>query len=297
MVHHAIVYRRPAAPCCLIKILFSGVIAWLALTGWVSALPEARPASTKKGVGAWAFKPINDAIRDIQVSWYYTWEPKTKGFDKPANIDFVPMIWGVKHVNPKDLAVAKANGPYLLGFNEPDYETQSNMTVEQALELWPQLMATGIILGSPATASNPVRRGGWLDRFMTGIAEKGYRVDFIAVHWYGQNFSTAVAVNQLRKFLQTIYDKYRLPVWLTEYGLVNWRSPNVYPTWEQQAAFASASVPMLETLPFLQRYAWFSLPPFESGEPLRLYEKTGNPTPVGLAYRAAAPLYAAPDEP
>ncbi len=42
------------------------------------------------------------------------------------------------------LAQASGEGRVLLGFNEPDLASQSNMSAAQALALWPRLMATGI---------------------------------------------------------------------------------------------------------------------------------------------------------
>ena len=58
------------------------------------------------------------------------------------------------------------------------------MTVEQALELWPSLEALGVRLGSPCPANPANYCGGWLEQFMEGCREQGYRVDFIAVHCY-----------------------------------------------------------------------------------------------------------------
>lgn len=43
------------------------------------------------------------------------------------------MIWGAASVTDASLAQARAAGPYLLGFNEPDMAQQSNMPVDQAL--------------------------------------------------------------------------------------------------------------------------------------------------------------------
>ena len=62
------------------------------------------------------------------------------------------MIWGPSDVTAATLNQVKSEGDDLLGFNEPDQGGQANMTVAQALSLWPQLMATGMTLGSPAVA-------------------------------------------------------------------------------------------------------------------------------------------------
>ena len=78
------------------------------------------------------------------------------------------------------------------------------MTANQALRLWPQLMATRLKLASPAVAFGGATPGGWLDRFMNGAQARGYRVDFITLHWYGADFDTSHAVSQLKSYLQAV---------------------------------------------------------------------------------------------
>jgi hypothetical protein len=197
------------------------------------------------------------------------------------------MIWGDGSVTAENLDRARQNGTVLLGFNEPDFGDQANMSVERALELWPQLQATGMRLGSPAPAVGAATPGGWLDRFLSGAADRGYRVDFIAVHWYGSDFSAA-AVGHLRGYLQAIWDRYHKPIWLTEFALIRWTdSGAVYPSDSQQAAFITGATGMLEQLSFVERYAWFALPTPQGRDGTGLYRDGGTPTAAGIAYRAA----------
>ena len=44
---------------------------------------------------------------------------------------------------------------------------------------------------------------------------------------------------------------------------------------------------MLETLPFVERYAWYSLPPWmkDGSDRNSLYYQDGGLTPAGVAYR------------
>ena len=247
-------------------------------------------ASPKKGVGAWYFPHVDKAIAEINVSWFYTWGPDTKGITQPERVEFVPMIWDETFLELKQLELAKKSGSVLLGFNEPDRANQANMTVQQALDLWPQLMATGMRLGSPATAADPTLSGSWLEQFMHGAKARGYRVDFVCVHWYAREFDVDRAVNRLKNFLQALHQKFQLPIWLTEYSLIRWSNPPTFPSWEQQAKFASSSIEMLETLPFVERYAWFSLSPLmEYGsDRTSLYDKNGDLTPAGGAYQKRA---------
>lgn len=222
----------------------------------------------------------------MRAAWYYTWAADSGRIGTPAGVEFVPMIWGAKSVTTATLSRVRGQGHALLGFNEPDFGSQANMPVAQALDLWPQLMATGLRLGSPAPATRAPDAGGWLDQFMTGAAARGYRVDFIALHWYGADFS-ARATDQLRGYLDATYRRYHKPIWLTEYALIKFGATTTYPTQAQQADFVRASTAMLQRLPYLERYAWFALPASGTGDSTGLYRDGAAPTTVGAAYRAA----------
>jgi hypothetical protein len=250
--------------------------------------PTKPPApSRKKGVSVWRFTGVDSALADSGATWYYTWSTTHSGVTSPAGAQFVPMIWGAKSVTASALAQAKAAGPDLLGFNEPDMAAQSNMSVEQALDLWPQLQSTGATLGSPAVAFGGDTPGGWLDRFMAGAGQHGYRVDFITLHWYGGDFVTSNAVNQLRSYIQAVYNRYHKPIWLTEYALINFGGGQKFPSPDQQAAFVTASTTMLAGLSFVQRYAWFALPADDGSSGCGLYRAGPQITPVGQAFKQA----------
>jgi hypothetical protein len=82
-----------------------------------------------------------------------------------------------------------------------------------------------------------------------------------------------------------VYNRYHKPIWLTEYALINFGSGPRYPTQAQQAAFVTGSTAMLDSLSYVERYAWFALP--SKGNDTGLYTNGTTPTQVGLAYRAA----------
>ncbi|WP_026239818.1 glycoside hydrolase family protein [Parafrankia discariae] len=240
-----------------------------------------------KGASTWYFDKIAPSMTDAGVSWFYTWGAAPERIAAPAGVEFVPMIWGPGSVTPQTLATVKANGHTLLGFNEPDLRGQADMPVQTALDLWPQLQATGMRLGSPAPAAGAADPNSWFGQFMVGAAQRGYKVDFIALHWYGGDFDPTRATSQLRSYIQDVYDRYHLPIWLTEYSLMNFStSPATVPSPEGQAAFVTASTAMLESLPFVERYAWFAFPANPDSR-TGLYDESGRPTPAGVAYRAA----------
>lgn len=247
-----------------------------------------RVTSALKGVGAWNFSGVTQALAESGSSWYYTWSTSPAGIVSPPGVSFVPMIWGPASVTTTALDQAKSESHVLLGFNEPDLSAQANMTVAQALSLWPKLMATGMELGSPAVADNAATPGGWLDQFMRGAAARGYRVNFITVHWYGGNFATSAAVSELKSYLQQIYERYHLPIWITELGLVSYGAATpVYPTDSEQAAFVTAAASMLTRLKYVQRYAWFALPVSSGDGNMGLFSSGPEATEVGRAFEAA----------
>ena len=244
--------------------------------------------SQRKGVSTWNFSGVTQALTESGASWYYNWGATPNGITAPASASFVPMIWGAANVTTATLDQVKQEGNVLLGFNEPDMSGQANMTPQQALNLWPELMATGMTLGSPAVATDAATPGGWLDQFMSGAKARGYRVNFITVHWYGGNFGTGPAVQELESYLQAIYDQYHLPIWVTEFALANYGgSTPTFPTEAQQAAFMTASASMLDGLSYVQRYAWFALPATSGSGTTGLFNAGPTATEVGRAFEEA----------
>jgi hypothetical protein len=123
---------------------------------------------------------------------------------------------------------------------------------------------------------------------MAGARSRGYRVDFITLHWYGGDFVTADAVQQLQSYVEAVYARYHLPVWVTEFALINFgTSPASYPTQAGQAAFLTAATQMLDGLSYVQRYAWFALPTSAGSGTTGLFGPGPSVTPVGQAFEAA----------
>jgi hypothetical protein len=256
-----------------------------------TSAPAGSPAaptvtSARKGASIWKSAGMAAALRDSGASWFYSWGPDDKGVSAPG-VEFVPMIWGAGNADAATIARAKASGSTLLGFNEPDLAGQAQMSVETALSLWPKLQATGMRLGAPAVAYGGNTPGGWLDQFMTGAAAKGYRVDFIPLHWYGGDFRSGPATDQLKAYVSAVYARYHKPIWITEYALLRF-GPTTYPSAAELSAFVASSTAMLRGLSYVERYAWFSLAtPDQGGDGTGLYRPDGSRTAAGNAYRAA----------
>ncbi|GGK81289.1 RNA polymerase [Mangrovihabitans endophyticus] len=269
------------------RLLAAAVAATLAGCGTAR---ERAPASAgrKRGIGTWYFADVDQALAQIDVAWYYTWSVGPGRITAPGRAEFVPMVWGAEETQPAALERAAKTGQTILGFNEPDVREQANLRVEEALDLWPRLQATGRRLGSPAVSAGADTPGGWLDRFLAGTATRRHRVDFVALHWYGADPATATA--ELGAYLEAVHDRYRLPIWLTEFALADFTA-GVEAAWyaprADQAAFVAAAIPMLESLPYVERYAWFALSDRDSDYRTGLYDERGRLTEAGTAYRSA----------
>ena len=250
-----------------------------------SSPAQSSTASRKKGLAitikqnGW-----DEKLRMLKAKWFYSWGSKIP-VDKPAGTDFVPMVfgyWGDREGVAEAGRLAKEAGiKELLGFNEPDRKSQSNISVEKALDAWPILMETGLRLGSPACV-HPDNE--WMTAFMAGVKKRGLRVDFVTVHSYGGP-SPKELTNRLSK-IQKLYDK---PLWLTEFAVGDWsaKSPeaNKHKP-ESVLRFMEKALPELENLNFLERYAWF--PAGQKSAPLgtsALYDEEKTLTRLGEFYR------------
>jgi len=235
--------------------------------------------STNMAYGAW-----NDDIVALKAFWYYTWGGALHS-PSPQNCEFVPMVWGQSNATPINIAAVKSlkeqgKIKYVLGFNEPNRTDQSNMTVSQALNLWPQLESIGLPLGSPA-ADWPTRQ--WIYDFLDSCKLQNKRVDFICVHMY-----VGTDDNSFIQTLQNLYNKYHLPIWITEFATADWNATtpgaNAYSP-EQVLAFMQRLLPKLEQLDFVKRYSWFSGDPKSAQMwSSALIDVNGNLTELGKWY-------------
>jgi hypothetical protein len=241
----------------------------------------------KIGLGTWDEDSRGSALNHVDglgFDWHYNWSerPLWDVDTRPERSSFVAMLWDERDVTAEALQRVKDSGvTTLLGFNEPNHPGQANMTVDQALDLWPRLMATGLRLGSPAaTQGGTLGEGSWLGRFMAGAEARGLRVDFVAVHYYSEDKD----VGAFRAFLEAVHRQYGKPVWVTEWALADWDRPGRFSAAEQ-AAYARAAIEMMDDLAFVERHAWYSGYDGDEGLNAEVFRLDGALTPVGRAFR------------
>ncbi len=237
----------------------------------------------------------------LNPSWNYSWGAQRVP-PQPDSIEFVPMVWGgstttkwlEKYVAPE---IKTDKVKRLLAFNEPDGKKQANMSVQQAIDLWPQLMELGVPLCSPACAhplghkgnSEHVVSATWMQDFMKEVDKRGYRVDYIGVHSYG-----GTNAKQFKAKMKKIYEKYgKRPLLVTEFSPADWNAKTRAKNRHSKAAvlkFMKEVLPWMESQEWIAGYAWFSFKPSSIvGHSSALFDEKGNLTACGRYYRSITP--------
>jgi hypothetical protein len=254
---------------------------------------DASPGRCKRGIAATvapsaAFVPTASSPG---ISWWYNWANKSPG--GAAGIEFVPMLWGAGSLSQTLPAGAK----YVLGFNEPNFKSQANLTAQQAAADWPMVearaKAAGIPIASPGvnycgsatnasqctdpTVTDPYT---YLRQFFAACSN--CEIDYVAVHAYYCD------VASLKTYLEGDADaggttpgftQFGKPIWVTEL------SCDASHSVADQKAYMQAAVPYLENNPNVLRYAWFSASPIPNA---LLANSDGSLTDLGKTYVALA---------
>jgi hypothetical protein len=235
-------------------------------------------ASCKRGI---ASNTAPGAAFSPAIHWWYNWS-LTRATAGPG-IEFVPMAWGSSNAG----GAIPSGSRFLLGFNEPNFHAQSNLTPQQAAAAWATLQsnatraAVSIVSPAmnfcgPASSCNGTDPYQYLQDFFAACA--GCEVDYVAVHWYNCDLPS------LRDYLEPGgnlqgFEQFGKPIWLTEFSCDTTASV------AQQEAYMRAAVPYLEANPNVFRYSWFSADPIPNA---KLVNADGSPTALGQVYASLA---------
>ncbi len=203
--------------------------------------------------------------------WRYDW---SAGGESTLDIEYVPMRHNRKWDSFSKIN-SKKNVTHLLGFNEPMQKDQSNMTMDQCLDMWPKLLASGLRLGSPCPTDGQVE---WLYEFIDKADARGLRVDFVAVHYYKANWSPDKLIGWLKK----IHERTGRPIWLTEFNNGAGWSKNHDPSMKANGKRIEAFCEAMEKADFIERYAIFNLGDKKHNRQVIM---DGEPTYTGELYR------------
>jgi hypothetical protein len=205
---------------------------------------------TKKG---WCgYDPTDLGL--VKPTWRYDW---SAGGATTSTVEYVPIRQNGGWPSWTEIS-GKQYVSHVLGFNEPDHTEQSNLTVSQALAQWPDMIKTGLRVGSPACTNFS-----WLYSFMDSCKAKNYRVDYVAVHAYWGGKSPANWYNDLKY----IHDRTGRPIWITEWNNgANWTT-ETWPTTDRSLSDANAAkqladikaiLNVLDTASFIERYSIYN---------------------------------------
>ena len=236
--------------------------------------------TSKKGICPIA----TSAPGPLNALWWYDWDINSSS---SRDVEYVAIrqqpYWPGLGQNWQSLGINT-----VLGYNEPDNPVEDSYknlnpqgSVSDAVSRLPDQLATGLRVGSPATRdSGP---SSWLFPFIQQADAAGLRVDFVAQHYYQSHnpADAAGCASQMYNFLLNIWNNTHRPIWVTEWNNgANWTDGTwPAPTYAQQQACITAMVNMLETIPFVERYALYN-----AVEDTRAVMTNGVLTGAGVVY-------------
>ena len=220
-------------------------------------------------------KGRTDYDTDLNSTWVYKWNNNQ---NSTLDWEYAPMSWtytGANDAADITLYTSKYNSTHVMGFNEADDcngqagQYPSGPTVgklcnpDVAVSYYKNLMKTGMRLVSPGCKEEGALNNGWLEQFITKAKAQDVRVDAIAVHWYdwgsnpeGTPNATAASIfGRFQSYITSVYSVHNLPIWITEFNANPARSSAT------NAAFLALALPWLDSLSYVERYAWF---PYDS---------------------------------
>lgn len=226
------------------------------------------------------------------VTWFYNWGNtpnwQVQNVVGPGQeMEFVPMIWSANfnETNLRNYLTQHPGVKYLLGYNEPNFRSQANMTPDSAAQLWPiveqiardfnlKLVAPALNYSGEALADgNVYQPEQWMDAFLAAYPEAHF--DYLALHCYMNSASAQ------KSYVENFAKKYGKQVWLTEF--CSWEG--TVDSIAQQRAMVQ-KVRDLELSPYVYRYAWFKARGGASAPYYRLVYipnvATGQPAPGTL---------------
>lgn len=215
---------------------------------------------------AWLREIAN--LDSMGVAWTFNFQSESfyHDFGSPA---FLPSIANEQQLWSLDTSMVESGLiNRIIGFDSPDDEGTSVLSVENALDLWPSLESLKTPLVSPVCV-DPL--GQWMKNFMATARATCRRVDWIGVRWYGPaNF------HKFKGTMTEIYNTYQRSLMITEFSL----DSDDFHSVPEALTFMKQAVPWLEQTDFVAGYAWSSILNTTSA----LFETDGSLTACGMFY-------------
>jgi hypothetical protein len=193
---------------------------------------------------------------DLPPQWFFFWFNQAHCGNKLDDPQFVDMIWGREYMN------TPIHSNIILGFNEPNYCGQANLSPLEAAQLWRQIEekypdkylvspSPGQDLGSETCYTGPAGPA-WLWA-MVDEYQKLYgrlpRFDAIGVHYYWVNDNFEPYLTGLHnKSIQHGYDK---PIWVTEFGTCG----------TDEVQWLTNALKFIDSTPWITHVGWYKIRP------------------------------------
>lgn len=245
---------RSAAPVSSVEPASSTVVYSSTVVSSVTATSTAVSSGAgKRGL------PYNDASLTTcfegysKVTWAYNWGQTSAGLS--SSFEYVPMLWGTDsrftstwESNWKS-AVSSGTTTFF-AFNEPDLDTESNLTPDAAAAGYITYMQPikaanpSVRLGSPAVTNGANGMGiDWLVNFQHAC--DSCDIDFVAIHWY----DSATNIQYFKDHVTEANTRTGKNVWVTEFGADGSDA--------QIQSFLEEVLPWMDAQDWIERYSYF----------------------------------------
>ena len=248
----SVVSVRSAAPVSSVEPASSAVSYSSAVVSSVTATSTAVSSGAgKRGL------PYNDASLTTcfegysKVTWAYNWGQTSAGLS--SSFEYVPMLWGMDskftstwESNWKS-AVSSGTTTFF-AFNEPDLDTESNLTPAAAAAGYMTYMQPikaanpSVRLGSPGV-TNGADGLDWLVNFQNAC--DGCDIDFVAIHWY----DSATNIQYFKDHVTEANNRTGKNVWVTEFGATGSDA--------QIQSFLEEVLPWMDAQDWIERYSYY----------------------------------------
>lgn len=186
--------------------------------------------------------PTNAQI--TRVANWNTWYPKNLN----NRIPFVPTIRTPAQLQGQEWDwVWNSNGPEAFYYNEPE---RIPVSPEDAARMWfshmiPLRQQTGKKLVGPGIANDEAGKR-WLERFMSLIGNE--KPNYLGLHVYETDGDRAI------RYMQEMYAKYRIPLYITEIASVSRNYIDVL-------YFTAQLANWMDDTPWVEKYFFFGWMP------------------------------------
>ncbi|KAK2466345.1 hypothetical protein APHAL10511_001987 [Amanita phalloides] len=214
-----------------------------------------------------------------KVGPFYNWSPYCDPKVVEMGFTCIPMLWGYKQIADFQRLVKPGYATHILGMNEPNEPSQSNMSPEAGVAMWKTYIDhfadEGYTLISPACTSAPSGKK-WTKDFLDKCT--GCRVHAIALHWYG------IDAQEMIDYITDFHNTFQKDIWVTEFACTDFSGRN-RPCGNVFGFFATVKH-FMDSVPWVKGYFAFGVmfDMYNVDIANRLLGSNGQPTSLGWYY-------------